>query len=111
MARRKIDPAQVDTNPNLLLPELCAVDRISLTTYFKMKKLGIGPRETHFLDAIRVTPEDRRAWHRKLQKQHEKKSSQLAQERRNAMRRIAGRMAAASPRHVSKRRHAALEST
>jgi hypothetical protein len=43
-------------------PEFCARNGISPGFYDKLKKLGLGPREKHYLDRILITQEAEDAW-------------------------------------------------
>ena len=83
------------------IAEFCARNRISLSTFHKLKNQGRGPRLMCLGRAIRISVEaerDRRGL-------REKASVRDAQ-RRSAAARQAGTSAAKSPRHVSRRRPA-----
>jgi hypothetical protein len=48
-------------------PQFCARHSISEGLYQKLKKSGLGPRETHVLDRIIITTEDEDDWVRERQ--------------------------------------------
>jgi hypothetical protein len=99
-----IDPDHRDWT----LPEFCARKRISKSTYLKLRKAGLGPEETTItlpgFNLTRITPEARRDWERKLAKLRQSKVAELESARRQAQVKAAGRLAAASPHHISKNR-------
>jgi hypothetical protein len=70
-----------------------------------MKRLGVGPREERVpgTTIIRITPEARRAWHAQLAEMRQSREAELEERRRSAHATQAGKIAAASPLHVSKR--------
>jgi hypothetical protein len=88
--------------------EFCAAENISAASYYKMRRLGVGPREERVPGTaiIRITPEARRAWHALLAEMRQSRDAELEERRRSAHATQAGKMAAASPLHVSKRQRA-----
>jgi hypothetical protein len=54
---------------SLTLPEFCESERISLAFYYKLKRLGLGPREMVIGRAKRISPEARAEWRRAREKQ------------------------------------------
>jgi hypothetical protein len=99
-----IDPDQRDWTRT----EFCARKRISKSTYLKLRKAGLGPEETTItlpgFNLTRITPEARRDWERKLANLRQSKEAELESARRQAQVKAAGRLAAASPHHISKNR-------
>jgi hypothetical protein len=95
--------------PPLTRRQFCAAENISLSTYAKLKRLGQGPKETHFrgMTLVRITPEARRQWHEDNAKWNKSKAAELEEARRIAIASAAGKKAAESERHVSKRKRAA----
>jgi hypothetical protein len=89
----------------LTIREFCEAENISTASYFKMRRLGVGPREERVPNTtiIRISPEARRAWHARLAEMHQSRDADLQARRRSAQATRAGKMAAASPLHVSKR--------
>jgi hypothetical protein len=51
------------------IPEFCDTERISLSFYYKLKRLGLGPREMELGKAKRISPEARAEWRRAREKQ------------------------------------------
>jgi hypothetical protein len=86
--------------------EFCAAENISVASYYKMRRLGVGPREERVPGTaiIRVTPEARRAWHLLLAEMRHSREAELEERRRSAHATHAGKIAAASLLHVSRKR-------
>ena len=105
MPRRNSATTGIDENEkSFSIAELCRIENISISTYYNLKNEGLGPEEIYFRSTVRITADARRAWHAKLKKHRETKQAQLEQERRTALRKVAGQIAATSPRHRSKRK-------
>jgi hypothetical protein len=85
--------------------EFCAAENICASTYYKMRRLGVGPREERVpgTTIIRITAEARCAWHVRLAEMRQSRDADLEERRRSAHATQAGKIAAASPLHVSKR--------
>jgi hypothetical protein len=85
--------------------EFCARNRISLSTFHKLKNQGRGPRLMCLGRAIRISIEAEREWRaqREQPDMHEAAGIARQAEARAAAGRRAGKLAVASPRHVSKR--------
>lgn len=49
--------------------EFCARNSISRSTYYNIKKLGQGPRETRVMNRIIITRESAAAWLKRQEKQ------------------------------------------
>ena len=88
------------------IAEFCARNRISLSTFHKLKNLGRGPRLMCLGRAIRISIEAERDWRAEREQPQAAEASQTVFEARlrSSAGRRAGKLAAASPRHVSKRR-------
>ncbi|HEV7982423.1 MAG TPA: hypothetical protein VGP86_05960 [Xanthobacteraceae bacterium] len=89
----------------LTIGDFCAAEHVSVATYYKMRRLGVGPCEERIPGTaiIRITPEARRAWHERLAEMRQSGEAKIEERRRSAHAAHAGKMAAASPLHVSKR--------
>jgi hypothetical protein len=83
---------------SLSIPDFCACEQISLATFYKLRRLGLGPKESRFLQCVRISPEARREWHENLQSAKAKRAAKIEYQRRMA--RI--KLAIASPNHGSK---------
>jgi hypothetical protein len=94
---------KVDTNRSLTRSGFCYVENISPTKYHGLKNKGLGPEEMNVDGMIRITPEARAKWHERMAELAKSKAGQLEAERRRAQAAQAGKIAAASPLHVSKR--------
>ncbi len=95
--------------PSETIDEFCAVEHLSRSSYYKMRKLGYGPDEMVVpgTSIIRITPQAHREWRIKLEERSRTTAAVLERNRRADQRRAAGKAAAASPKHVSRRPTAA----
>ena len=79
----------------------------SKSTHLKLKKAGLAPEEEVVMVAgfnlVRITPRARRDWERKIAELRWSKEAELESARRQAQVESAGRRAAQSPNHVSRR--------
>ena len=81
----------------------CRAENISESTFFKLKRLGLGPEEQSppgLSNTVRITARARREWQERMRQLRDVKE---AKERSERSRRAAIK-AVASPRHVSKGR-------
>lgn len=88
------------------ISEFCERNGISRSKYHKLKRDGRGPAEMRDGRIVRITLESELAWHKSLthptgQLAELRASDEAATRDRG---RNAGRLAAQSPRHVSKRK-------
>jgi hypothetical protein len=92
----------------LSIRDFCKVEAMSVSSFYKMRKLGVGPREEQVpgTTIIRITPEARRDWHAMLAARQATQAAKLESERRDAHSKTAARAAARSPNHISKRARA-----
>jgi hypothetical protein len=104
MATKTENP--IDETRPLKPVDFCTVENISMSTYRKMKRLGFGPREFRIpgFAFARITPTARLEWRKKIEKQSNSRALKLQHQRRVAQTKVAGKLAAASPLHVSKTR-------
>jgi hypothetical protein len=93
----------VDTSQTI--GEFCRAERISKSVYYELKARGLNPDEFEIPGTRikRITPEARAAWRERMAELAKSETAQLEAERRRELASIAGRAAAASPRHISKR--------
>jgi hypothetical protein len=96
-----------DTVEHSLTPAgFCAAERMSKSSYHKLKNLGLGP-EVYVPPGTRIeriTPEAHAAWRARMAELTKSESAKLEAERRREVAVIAGRIAAQSPMHVRHRR-------
>ena len=80
----------------------------SKSTHLKLKKAGLAPEEEVVMlpgfRLVRITPQARRDWQRKITELRQSKEAALESARRQAQVESAGRFAAQSPNHISKNR-------
>jgi hypothetical protein len=100
---RDLGDSYIDSKRSLSQREFCEIENISRSKFFSLKKRGLGPALLNIDGLIRITPKAREAWHKRLAKLAKSKAAHLEAERRRKLAEIAGRIAAASPKHISKR--------
>jgi primosomal protein N'' len=78
----------------------------SKSNYFKMKKAGLTPELLIVpgFNTPRITPRADREWEKRMAALAQEKDARLERQRRVEHARLAGRAAARSEKHVSKRR-------
>jgi hypothetical protein len=54
----------VAADRSLTIPEFCALEQISESSYYKLKAAGLGPQEYRFHSIVRITPQARLDWQR-----------------------------------------------
>ena len=96
----------IDETLALSIAEFCRIEKISKATYYKLKRLGIGPRERRLprTRVTRITPEARREWRARMEQHDVEAAAAKEFERRAVQASHAGKLAAKSPLHISKRR-------
>jgi hypothetical protein len=79
--------------------------RYSKSTYYKLKRLGLAPAELRVpgTSIVRITRQADREWERLMAERAREQSAELERQRRVEACRRAGRAAAQSIYHVSKR--------
>jgi hypothetical protein len=92
-----------DPNRSMTLSEFRYVENMSAAKYYDLKSKGFGPEELNVDGMIRITPEARAKWHARMAELAKSEAAQLEAERRRAQAARAGKVAAASPLHISKR--------
>jgi hypothetical protein len=100
----KPQPIASDNDPSMTIREFCALERMSLVTYHKFKRNGLGPQELRApgMSFVRITPSARRDWHARMAEMRKSEAVELECQRRVEACRRAGKLAAASPNHHSK---------
>jgi hypothetical protein len=91
------------------IADFCYRNDISLSTYHKMKRLNLGPREMRLNTVVRITLDSERKWQeaRSNPRGAEAEAKAAAQEIASARGRRAGQLAVQSPRHVANIKRAA----
>ena len=91
----------IDTTRSLSIADFCVVEDMGEVKYFKMRNLGFGPDEmrTPGSNQVRISPEARTRWHKKLEKLAN--SPQVKRDKRKLVERgrNAGKAAVQSSRH------------
>jgi hypothetical protein len=102
----------IDLQRALTIEQFCYAENISAYTYHRLQKLGWGPVETRIpgTDVIRISVEERAAWHKRLASREAQERLRKERERRAVLQKRKGDLAAQSPTHISniqKRKRAA----
>jgi hypothetical protein len=92
--------------PSYTLKQFCEAEGISEPTYYKLKQMGLGPRELRYpgINVVRITHADRIAWQQMMQNpttEHAEKVRAM-KEKMRAKGRMAAIKSVDSPKHVSK---------
>lgn len=98
------DPS-LDSEPSMSIQQFCQAENMSLATYHKLKRNGLGPDEVCFpkMRLIRITAAARREWHRRIEELRLGQANKLERDRRVAAAKHAAEHALKSGRHVSNR--------
>jgi hypothetical protein len=104
------------TEPPLTIDAFCKIEGMSRATYYKLKRLGLGPELTEIvipaesgvnhgrgLHFIRISADAHRAWREKIAQVRASEAAELEAARAREQRVEAARRAVASPAHISKR--------
>jgi hypothetical protein len=99
------------TTPSKSVPEWCAFRGYSEATFYKLKRAGLAPAVLTIpgFNIPRITARADQEWQERMAALAQEKAAQLERERRADHARRAGKAAAQSPDHVSKRRRAIRE--
>jgi len=98
---------QKDIAPSALtIAEFCWRQKISVPSYYQLKKRGLGPIEMRFGNVVRITPEAEAAWRKARENPGTDEAADISAtgEALRARAQRASRAAIASPRHISARR-------
>jgi hypothetical protein len=82
--------------------EFCLAERISKSKFYALKKNHLTPDELDIDGTRRITAQARRDWRALMLARPQTEAAQLEAHRRREAASLAGRIAAASPLHVSK---------
>jgi hypothetical protein len=91
------------------IDDFCRRQKISVATYYKLKKRGLGPVELRFANIIRITPEAEAAWRtaRENPVGAEAEDITARDEAMRARAQRASKVAVNSSHHIANRRRAA----
>ena len=94
-----------DVGPSFTITEFCKLEKISLASFFKLKRLGLGPDVLIVpgTNIHRVTPASRKAWHLRMAELAQQEAAALERSRRVEHAARAGKAAAKSAAHHSNR--------
>lgn len=86
----------------------CRAKGFSVSTGYEIKKSGMGPEllEVPGVRGARVTPEADAAWEQRMAELAKSEAAALEAARRREIAVIAGKIAAQSPKHISRRKQA-----
>ena len=95
--------------PSFTIAEFCLAERITQPTYYKLKKMGLAPREMRFGNVVRITHQARLDWHRARENPTGAEAEAIAATAQTLRERsqAAVKRSIKSPNHVSKRAHRA----
>ena len=99
----EIGAMDIDPRRSLSQQEFCWLENISKAKFYELKKRGLTPDEIDIDGVLRITPKARETWHARMAKLAKGKAAQLEAARRRELAVIAGRAAARSPNHASRR--------
>jgi hypothetical protein len=96
---------QIDTAPSKTIAEFCAAENISKSVYYDLRRRKLGPEESRIFGTtiVRITNESHVAWRENMAELAKSKAAELEAVRRRAQTAAAGKIAAKSPLHVSRR--------
>ena len=102
MAKKEAPAWRDDGEPSKSIAEFCLLEKMSKATFHALARKGLGPVTIREGSLVRVV-ESRRSWHERMLQHAEEAAAQREQERRRVQAAVAGKAAAASPLHVSRR--------
>jgi hypothetical protein len=87
------------------IPQFCK-NRMSPASYYKMRRMGNGPREFRVpgIRLVLITAKAEAEWEKRMASRSAQATVKREFERRSQQATMAGRLAAKSPLHVSQRR-------
>jgi hypothetical protein len=96
----------IDDDRSRTVREFCAIENLSVASYYKMKKQGLAPDELRVpgLSIVRITAQAHREWRERMTALRQEEAAAREHERRRAATSRAGKLAAASPRHPCRRK-------
>ena len=96
--------------PSLSIAGFCEAEDFSLSYYYgHLKKFGLNPQETRYPGSplVRISARARAEWHEKMAALQNSEAVLLEEQRRRELAKHAGKIAALSARHVSRRARSA----
>jgi hypothetical protein len=95
-----------DKNRSMTRVEWCRHRNVSKSTFYKLKRLGLAPVEDSIpgTRVARISAESDQRWLERMAELSREDAAQLELTRRRELAVIAGRIAAQSPRHVSRKK-------
>jgi hypothetical protein len=85
------------------LSEFCRVENFSKSFFYALRKKNLAPAVSDINGLLRITPQAREEWHQRMLELAKSSAAQVEAERRRELATVAGKAAAASDRHISKR--------
>jgi hypothetical protein len=87
---------------SLTIAQFCALEQLSRASYFKLQRNGLGPVELRAPGCafVRITPQARIDWHKKMAEAQASQQAKQERNRRVAIARRAGERAAQSAKHA-----------
>jgi predicted DNA-binding transcriptional regulator AlpA len=98
----KNEPVVEEASASLTIKEWCQQEGCCLATFHKLTRTGRGPKTLRIGRFVRVI-ESKESWHRRMAEMNATSAARRQKQRRIEMLSRAGKLAVASPRHVSKR--------
>jgi hypothetical protein len=95
------------------IDEFCVDKNISRPSYFKIRRLGLGPEELRIpgTSIVRITRRAAEEWEERMARLSLEDAAKHERQRRKEHARRAGQAAAKSPAHVANRRRREKQST
>jgi hypothetical protein len=96
----------IGPRPSETIDEFCRAENFSKSFYYELKKRNLAPDELRppGTKVIRITPEAHAAWRGRMAELSRTEAAELEATRRRELAVIAGKLAAKSERHVSKKK-------
>ena len=97
--------AENEDAPSLTIRQFCELENMSTPTFYKLQRLGLGPDVLRIpgLSYQRITMTARREWRERMEDLRKSQAVEIERQRRAEQTRVAGTIAAASPRHNCRR--------
>jgi hypothetical protein len=91
---------------SLTIAQFCLSESISITTFHKMQRLGLGPELMRIPGTrlVRISPGARKRFHEKLERLAKSEAGQREHEHRARLASAAGRIAVQSEKHIVNQR-------
>jgi hypothetical protein len=93
-----------DRDTSEKIREFCKVEKFSLAFFYELERRGLGPKMLEVPGTnVRRVVESHESWRARMAEHAKSEAAQLERERRREIASTAGKAAAASPLHISKR--------